>query len=76
LKINKEKDLLFQIKARGKAANSDHYPFSEMGVPSFFFYTLGKESNEYHSPRDDLKNVHFSDYNDLFELITTFVEDL
>ena len=76
LKINKEKDLLFQIKARGRAANSDHFPFSEIGIPSFFFYTLGKESSEYHSPKDNLKNVHFSDYDDLFELITTFVEDL
>ncbi len=75
-KINRCRRLLPQIKARGKAANSDHYPFSQMGVPAFFFYTLGDESTEYHSPGDNLSNVHFSDYEDLFKLIITFVKKI
>ena len=40
-KINEEQDLLKQIKSRGPAANSDHYWFTEKGVPAFFTnYTL------------------------------------
>ncbi len=29
------------LKKRGRAANSDHFPFSERGVPAFFTYSLG-----------------------------------
>lgn len=36
--INDSLALLPQIKIRGKAANSDHYPFSEKGVPAFFLH--------------------------------------
>ncbi len=75
-RINRCRHLLYQIKARGKAANSDHFPFSESGVPSFFFYTMGSESSAYHSPQDDASNVHFTDYDDIFKLITTFVKKL
>ncbi|MDB5252655.1 MAG: family peptidase, partial [Flaviaesturariibacter sp.] len=39
--INAKQHLLAAVNARGKAANSDHYFFSEKGVPAFFFYTLG-----------------------------------
>ena len=39
-KINEEQKLLVAVNARGKAANSDHYFFTEKGVPSFFFYNF------------------------------------
>ncbi|MGF2413314.1 MAG: M28 family metallopeptidase, partial [Ferruginibacter sp.] len=39
--VNDDNKLLTKINARGKAANSDHYFFTEKGVPAFFFYTLG-----------------------------------
>jgi len=39
--INNEKKYLAKIGQRGKARNSDHYWFTEKGVPSFYFYTLG-----------------------------------
>lgn len=35
--INNSKNYLVKIKKRGKAANSDHYFFTEAGVPSFSF---------------------------------------
>lgn len=41
----------FVLKQRGKAANSDHYPFSERGVPAFFIYSLGGPGY-YHDVRD------------------------
>ena len=51
IKINKEKNYLPSIKKRGKAANSDHYWFSEKGVPSFFIYLMGGIS-AYHDVDD------------------------
>ena len=37
--INKKKKYLRKIGERGKARNSDHYWFTEKGVPSFFSFT-------------------------------------
>ncbi|MCU0389147.1 MAG: M28 family peptidase [Chitinophagaceae bacterium] len=39
--INKQNGWLSQVGQRGKARNSDHYFFTEVGVPAFFIYTLG-----------------------------------
>ncbi|MBK7965797.1 MAG: M28 family peptidase [Bacteroidetes bacterium] len=39
--LNIQHNYLPKIGKRGKAANSDHYWFTEKGVPSFFCYTLG-----------------------------------
>jgi Zn-dependent M28 family amino/carboxypeptidase len=40
-KINTDSNYIPQVKSRGKASNSDHYYFSEKGVPSFFIYSNG-----------------------------------
>jgi hypothetical protein len=45
--INKLKHYLTKIDRRGKAANSDHYHFSELGIPSFFWYQGGPRTS-YH----------------------------
>lgn len=71
--INTEMEYLKQVSKRGEAANSDHYPFYTNGVPSFFIYTLGDESREYHNIYDTPENVPFTDYEDLFKLMTAFV---
>ncbi len=39
--MNKANGWLKQVGQRGKARNSDHYYFTELGVPAFFIYTLG-----------------------------------
>ena len=39
--FNRENRWLKQVGQRGKAANSDHYWFTEAGVPAFFIYTMG-----------------------------------
>lgn len=72
--INKEYDYLQSIKARGESCNSDHCPFYKEGVPSFFIYTRGKEFSEYHNPDDVAKDLPLTDYEDLFRLLTKFVE--
>ena len=70
--INQQKQLLKQIKKRGKAANSDHYWFSEAGVPCFFIYTMGGIS-AYHDIYDIEKTLPLSAYQNVFTLITEFI---
>lgn len=74
-KINAKKSYLKLVKIRGKAANSDHYFFSEMGVPAFFIYAMGPNKN-YHDIEDKYENLSFSEYGDLTHLIIDFVKHL
>ncbi len=71
--INNQEKLLSKIKRRGKAANSDHYWFSEAGVPSFFIYTMG-DNQAYHDIFDRYSNLTFGEYEDIFRLLTTFIK--
>ncbi|GAB3198596.1 hypothetical protein ABID22_000474 [Pontibacter aydingkolensis] len=73
--INKTNGFLPQIKSRGKAANSDHYPFSEQGVPAFFFYTLGGTA-AYHNTQDFASQLPLTKFTEVFRLITSFAENL
>ena len=72
--INDRENLLNQVKARGAAANSDHYPFYEKGVPSFFIYTEG-DYKHYHDINDVPENIPLTNYDQVFELITSFVKE-
>ena len=74
-KVNDEKKLLVKINARGKAANSDHYFFSEKGVPAFFFYTLGG-IKAYHDIYDKAETLPLTEHEDLFKLVVGFNEKL
>ncbi len=73
--INKEKDYLTQIKSRGPAANSDHYWFTQMGVPAFFIYTMGPNKN-YHDVFDTYVNLSFAEVMDITDLLVHFAEKL
>jgi hypothetical protein len=73
--VNDENKLLVKINARGKAANSDHYFFTEKGVPAFFFYTLGG-IKAYHDVFDKAVTLPLSEHEDLFKLIIKFNEKL
>lgn len=73
LKINSAQHLVKEIKKRGKAQNSDHYWFSEAGVPCFFIYTLGGVTF-YHDVQDVSKTLPLTDYVDVCELIIRFVD--
>jgi len=73
--INDEKKLLARIKKRGPAANSDHYWFTEEGVPAFFIYTMGPNKN-YHDVFDTYEELSFVEYDDITKLLVTFVERL
>jgi hypothetical protein len=71
--INEKYQLLGRVKARGKAANSDHYWFSEKGVPAFFMYSEGDVS-AYHDVHDTRENLPLTRYNELFLLIRYFID--
>lgn len=73
--INKKNNYLKEIKARGKAANSDHYWFTENGVKAFFFYLLG-DYPYYHDVYDTAEKPSLKGYNGAFRLIKDFVKVL
>lgn len=73
--INKQFNYLPIIKQRGKAANSDHYWFSERGVPAFFIYTMGPNKN-YHDVYDAYENLSFSKFIPISELLKKFINGL
>jgi hypothetical protein len=73
--VNDSAKLLAKINARGKAANSDHYWFSEKGVPAFFFYTLGG-IKAYHDVFDKAETLPLNEYEDLLKLVKGFNERL
>lgn len=71
-KMNEEEGWFPKIKARGKAMNSDHYWFSEKGVPAFFIYTLG-DVDAYHDVHDTAANLPMTKFDELGTMIERFV---
>ncbi len=72
--LNIENEYFTTIKARGEAANSDHYPFHAVGIPAIFIYTMGGQTY-YHNPKDKLETLTFTGYDALFKLLLNFVEE-
>ena len=69
--INAENHLLPEIKSRGKAANSDHYFFSEKGIPAIFIYSMGGQGY-YHDIYDKADALQFTHYEKMFTLLLEF----
>lgn len=70
--INEQKGYLKEVKKRGKAAISDHYPFSEVGVPCFYIYTMGG-IKAYHDVYDKPETLPLTEFEGVFRLLTDFV---
>ena len=70
-KINDQHHYLSKITPRNKAANSDHYFFTEKGVPAFFIYTQGGVS-AYHDVDDIPATLPLTEFADLFKLFVKF----
>lgn len=70
--INSEMNLLKEVKKRGPAANSDHYWFTQKGVPAFFIYTRGPNKH-YHDVFDAYEALSFKEYEDITTLLVEFV---
>ncbi|MBC7485856.1 MAG: M20/M25/M40 family metallo-hydrolase [Cytophagaceae bacterium] len=73
--LNKVNRLFPAVVKRGKAANSDHYFFTQKGVPAFFIYTNGKQK-AYHDVFDKAETLPLSKYKELFTLFTLFAKTL
>jgi aminopeptidase YwaD len=72
-KINDQFGLLSQIKERKNAPNSDHYYFTEYDVPAVFMYTMGG-IKAYHDPSDRSETLPLTEFDDLFTLFTTLIQ--
>lgn len=72
LALNETGKYVNQIKPRGPAANSDHYPFTVSGVPAFFVYTMGPNKN-YHDIFDTYEALSFEKFDDLERLFLSFI---
>jgi hypothetical protein len=73
--LNEKYNFLPVIKSRGKAANSDHYYFSEAGVPAFFLYSNGGKGY-YHDVYDKPKAVTLKNIPGVANLLINFVTEL
>jgi hypothetical protein len=73
--LNREHQFLPAINKRGKAANSDHYFFTEAGVPSFFGYLSGPRP-AYHSTDDIPQTLTLHGYVNTYRLYRMFLEQL
>ena len=69
--INTQNNYIKDVKIRGKAANSDHYFFSEKGVRACFMYTMGG-IKAYHDIYDRAETLPLNEFENLFKLITDF----
>ena len=73
--LNKSQQLVKELGKRGKARNSDHYYFSEKGVPAFFLYTQGG-SKAYHDIYDVPSAIKLDEFEDIKLLLQGFVKIL
>ncbi len=72
-KLNNEARFVPKLNKRGEAANSDHYHFSEAGVPAFFIYGTGGKGH-YHDVFDTAEELSLTNLQDLQILLIRFVE--
>ncbi len=70
--VNEGCHCLPEIKSRGKAANSDHYPFSEKGVPAFFMYLMGGPGH-YHDVQDTPETLSLKGFRGTYRLLMDFL---
>jgi Zn-dependent M28 family amino/carboxypeptidase len=73
--LNSQHRYLPSVAPRGQAKNSDHYSFSEKGVPAFYIYTNGIKPY-YHDLRDTAEEVNFEQAEGLLALLKEFVKEL
>ena len=73
--LNARRHVLPALTARGQAANSDHFPFAERGVPALFLYTRGGPT-AYHDVHDRADTLPLTAFAPIFGLLTDFMNAL
>ncbi|MES2627417.1 MAG: M20/M25/M40 family metallo-hydrolase [Bacteroidota bacterium] len=71
-RINDKGMYLPVINERGEAANSDHYWFTQRGVPSFFMYLQDKNYTAYHNINDRARDLPLTRFDATCKLIIDF----
>lgn len=64
-----------EVQARSNAANSDHYPFSQKGVPAIFIYSRGGKGF-YHDTNDQASSLSLENIPALSTLLKRFIGTL
>ena len=73
--LNKNHNYCPQVVSRGKAANSDHYYFTESGVPSFFIYSNGGKGY-YHDIFDKASEITLNNVAGVAHLLIDFISEI
>ena len=73
--MNEDGKYIAQVKSRGPAANSDHYFFTEKGVPAFFVYTMGPNKH-YHDIYDTADELSYAAFEPLAQLLLNFLRSI
>ena len=72
--INKRNNYVPKMNQREQTANSDHYSFSEKGVPAIFIFGLGAKGY-YHDVFDKAEELSFNNIDSLAKLLIDFVKE-
>jgi len=73
-KINSDNQLFASIQRGELAANSDHFPFTEKGVPAILMmFEEGDAFKYYHTYKDNIDTMSFDSYEKIFKLVTEFI---
>ncbi len=73
--LNEQLELLPEVRFRTNARNSDHYYFTEAGVPAVFIYSNGGPGF-YHDVFDLPENLSMKNYRKVFILLKSVVSEL
>lgn len=75
-RINSEQKLFDSLRRGDLAANSDHYPFAQKGVPCILFeQEEGDYFQYYHTPKDDMSHFCTVSYPLVFRLVTRYIAE-
>jgi len=73
--INQAKAYLPKINSRDNAANSDHYPFTQAGVPAIFIYANGGKGY-YHDVFDASRELSLKNVDKVGRLLLDYTQSL
>lgn len=69
--LNTQYHLVPKVEIRDEACKSDHCPFYQQGVPSFFIYTMGG-IQAYHDVYDKAETLPLTEFEHYFQLMVKF----
>lgn len=73
-RLNTQQKGLAAVKSRDNAPNSDHYPFTQKGVPAVFIYANGGKGY-YHDIYDKASGWTLNKIPEVFRLLTAWVTE-